>query len=76
MVVAQVQSGVPNLIYQVSWEKLPEDYPLSEEPVENTSQPLLAAALRESLEFIGFLTPERLIASNLGICVTLTPPHP
>jgi Uma2 family endonuclease len=71
MVLAQVQSGVPNLIYQVSWEKLPEDYPLSEEPVENTSQPLLAAPLRESLEFIGFLTPERLIASNLGICVTV-----
>lgn len=71
MTVAQVQSGVPHLTYQVSWEKLPEDYPLPDEPVENTSQPLLAAALRESLELIGFLTPERLVASNLGICATV-----
>ncbi len=71
MNVAQVQSGVPHLSYQVSWEKLPEDYPIPDEPVENTSQPLLAAALRESLEFIGFLTLERLVASNLGICATV-----
>ena len=71
MVLAQVPSGVPHLTYQVSWEKLPEDYLLPDEPVENTSQPLLAAALRESLELIGFLTPERLVASNLGICATV-----
>ena len=70
MTVTQVQSGVPNLTYQVSWE-IPEDHSLLDEPVENTSQPLLAAALRESLELIGFLTPERLVASNLGICATV-----
>ena len=44
---------------------------LPDEPVENTCQPLLAAALRESLELIGFLSPERLVASNLGICATV-----
>ncbi len=71
MILAQVPSEVPHLTYQVSWEKLPEDYLLPDEPVENTSQPLLAAALRESLELIGFLTPERLVASNLGICATV-----
>lgn len=71
MTIAQVQSGVPHLTYQVSWEKLPEDYSLPDEPVENTSQPLLAAALRESLELIGFLTPDQLVASNLGICATV-----
>lgn len=71
MVLAQVPSGVPHLTYQVSWEKLPEDYLLPDEPVENTSQPLLAAALRESLELMGFLSPERLVASNLGICATV-----
>lgn len=67
MIVTQVQSGVPNLTYQVSWE-IPEDHSLPDEPVENTSQPLLAAALRESLELIGFLTPQRLVASNLATC--------
>ncbi|MBR8837685.1 MAG: Uma2 family endonuclease [Stigonema ocellatum SAG 48.90 = DSM 106950] len=71
MVLAQVPSGVPHIRYQVSWEKLSDDYVLPDEPVENTSQPLLAAALRESLELIGFLTPERLVASNLGICATV-----
>lgn len=71
MTVTQVPSGVPHLTYQVSWEKLPEDYPLPDEPVESTSQPLLAAALRESLELMGFLTPEKLVASNLGICATV-----
>lgn len=72
MIVAQVPSGVPRLTYQVTWEPLPEEYLLPEEPVENTSQPLLAVALRESLELISFLdAPERLVASNLGICVAV-----
>ena len=34
----------------ISWEALPEDFQLEEEPVENTAQPLIAGALRESLE--------------------------
>ena len=38
MILAQVPSEVPHLTYQVSWEKLPEDYLLPDEPVENTSQ--------------------------------------
>lgn len=72
MIVAQVPSGVPRLTYQVTWEPLPEEYLLPEEPVDNTSQPLLAAALRENLELSGFLnSPERLVASNLGICSTV-----
>lgn len=70
-ILAQVHSGVPHLTYEVSWEKLPDDYPLPDDPVENTSQPILAATLRESLELIGFLTPNRLVASNLGICATV-----
>ena len=73
MLATQVPSGVPHLTYQVTWEPLPEEYRLPEEPVDNTSQPLLAAALRENLELIGFLNaPERLVASNLGICIPST----
>ena len=71
MTVTQPKSEFPHLTYQVSREKLPENYSIPDEPVENTSQPLLAAALRESLELIGFLTSERLVASNLGICATV-----
>ena len=54
--------------YNVTWEKLPEDFNLPDGPVENIDQPLLAAALRESLEIAGFIQPSMLIASNFGLC--------
>lgn len=55
----------------VTWEKLPDDFQLEEKPVENTGQPLIARALRESLELAGFIKPEMLIASNFGLCATV-----
>ena len=55
----------------VTWEALPDDVPLDDEPVENTGQPLLAGALRESLELAGFIQPKMLIASNFGLCATM-----
>ncbi|MFN7501662.1 MAG: Uma2 family endonuclease [Dolichospermum sp.] len=55
----------------ISWEALPDDFQLEDEPVENTGQPLLAGALRESLEIAGFIQPQMLIASNFGLCATL-----
>jgi Uma2 family endonuclease len=73
MTIAPIASGVPNVAYQVTWEKLPDDYPLPDDPVENTSQPLLAAALRESLELGGLLaSPTSLAGSNLGLCATVS----
>ncbi len=59
----------PTLILR--WEALPEDFKLDDEPVENVGQPLIAGALRESLELAGYIQPEMLIASNLGICATM-----
>lgn len=67
MVVTQSSPVKPN----VTWEKLPDDFRLEEEPVENTGQPLIAGALRESLELIDFINPEMLVASNFGICATI-----
>jgi Uma2 family endonuclease len=55
----------------ISWEALPESFQLEDEPVENTSQPILAGALRESLELAGFIQPQMLIASNFALCATL-----
>jgi Uma2 family endonuclease len=55
----------------IKWEKLPDDVPLEEEPVDNESQPLLAGALRESLELSAFIQPEMLIVSNFGLCATV-----
>jgi Uma2 family endonuclease len=55
----------------VTWEKLPDDFQLKEKPVENTGQPLIAGALREILELMGYIKPEMLIASNFGLCATV-----
>ncbi len=55
----------------ISWEALPKDFQLEDEPVENTDQPLLAGALRESLEISRFIQPQMLIASNFGLCATI-----
>jgi hypothetical protein len=39
--------------------------------VDNNLQPLLAAALRESLELAGLILESMLIASNFGLCATV-----
>ncbi|PZV19592.1 MAG: hypothetical protein DCF20_00865 [Pseudanabaena sp.] len=56
---------------EIAWERLPDDFILPDEPVENNLQPLLAAALRESLELAGLILESMLIASNFGICATV-----
>lgn len=57
--------------YNVTWEKLPDDFVLDNEPVDNINQPILAAALRESLELAGRLPTDALTITNYGICATL-----
>ncbi|MCZ8037654.1 MAG: hypothetical protein DWQ51_07800 [Microcystis wesenbergii TW10] len=55
----------------ITWEKLPDDFILPDEPVDNNLQPLLAASLRESLELAGLILESMLIASNFGLCATV-----
>ncbi|HIK57167.1 MAG TPA: Uma2 family endonuclease [Synechococcales cyanobacterium M55_K2018_004] len=55
----------------ITWERPPADFQLDDTPVENTGQPLVAGALRESLELAGRIRPENLIASNFGLCATV-----
>jgi Uma2 family endonuclease len=57
--------------HTVTWEKLPEDYVLDDEPVDNINQPPIAAALTESLELAGRLPSNALTMANYGICATL-----
>lgn len=54
--------------YSIEWEKLPDDFELPDEPVENINHPLLASALREILEIAGLIGPTALIVSNFAIC--------
>jgi Uma2 family endonuclease len=58
----------PSNLPSVTWESLPADFPLPDEPVESNLQPLLAAALREALELAGLILESALIASNFGLC--------
>ena len=49
----QTTQRYSSVLPRITWEKLPENFILSDEPVESNLQPLLAAALRESLELTG-----------------------
>jgi Uma2 family endonuclease len=57
--------------YEVTWEKLPDDFVLDDEPVDNINQPSLAAALTESLVVAEKLPTNALTTTNYGICATL-----
>jgi Uma2 family endonuclease len=69
--VAQVGEASLSTALVITWEALPDDFQLEDDPVDNTGQPLLASALSESLEISGFIQPQMLIASNFGLCATL-----
>ncbi|NJK67078.1 MAG: hypothetical protein HC789_01120 [Microcoleus sp. CSU_2_2] len=55
----------------VTWEKLPEDFILPDDPVENIQQPPLASALTDALGTGDRIQPEMLIASNFAISATV-----
>ncbi|NJM77789.1 MAG: Uma2 family endonuclease [Acaryochloridaceae cyanobacterium RU_4_10] len=57
--------------YTVTWDILPEDFVLPDDPVDNINQPSLAAALTEGLELAGKLPDNVLTTTNYGICATL-----
>ncbi|MDM8557671.1 hypothetical protein [Candidatus Parabeggiatoa sp. HSG14] len=53
----------------ITWEKLPDDFELSDDPADNLTQPLLADALRDGfLESARLrLSQSRIIGTNFGI---------
>ncbi len=69
--LAQPISPTQQAMPKVAWHKLPDDFILPDDPVDNNLQPLLAEALRESLELAGLVLESMLIASNFGICATV-----
>lgn len=56
--------------YSITWEKLPDDFVLPDDPVDNINQPALAAALTEGLQLAAKLPESALTATNYGICAT------
>lgn len=57
--------------YKITWNKLPDDFILPDDPVDNINQPSIASALTESLELAGRLSPNTLTSTNYGICATV-----
>ncbi|WP_442957391.1 Uma2 family endonuclease [Phormidium sp. CCY1219] len=57
--------------YTITWEKLPDDFVLPDDPVDNINQPAIAAALTESLQLAGKLPANALTPTNYGICATI-----
>ena len=58
-------------ILDITWELLPDDYVLPDDPVENILQPALAAFLNEILGLHGFIQPNAIVATDFGICATV-----
>ncbi|MCT7956460.1 Uma2 family endonuclease [Laspinema palackyanum] len=57
--------------YTITWEKLPDDFVLPDDPVDHINQPTLAVALSESLHFAGKHPKTALTTTNYAICATL-----
>jgi len=57
--------------YNITWQKLPDDFLLPNDPVDNINQPAIAAALTESLQLAGKLPETALTPTNYGICATI-----
>jgi hypothetical protein len=55
----------------ITWEPLPQDFVLPNDPVDNINQPALAAVLTEALELANRLPPNALTPTNYGICATV-----
>jgi len=71
MTIAAAQPPSPSKSLTVTWDPLPDEFILENDPVDNADQPKLAAALSEALEMAGRLTPEQLTATNFAICATV-----
>ncbi|HYW22334.1 MAG TPA: Uma2 family endonuclease [Nodularia sp. (in: cyanobacteria)] len=55
----------------ITWEALPADFILPDEPVENIQQPALASALTDALGSTQRIQPQMLIGSNFGLVATV-----
>lgn len=64
----------PETKVKITWPLIPEDFQLPDDPVEDESQPLLAAALRQPLTALPQLMQDALIVSNFALCAGVSLP--
>ncbi|MGF1601444.1 MAG: Uma2 family endonuclease [Thermosynechococcaceae cyanobacterium] len=62
-----LQIKPPQTTPKVTWEALPADTSLPDDPVENIQQPALAAALTDALGAADFIQPQMLVGTNFGL---------
>jgi len=66
-----VQLPTPKTDPTITWEALPADFVLPDDPVENIQQPTLAAALTDAMGAAQRIQPEMLIGSNFALVATV-----
>jgi Uma2 family endonuclease len=66
-----VQTQPRPMVPKVTWEPLPEDFKLPDDPVENIQQPPLAAALTDALGAAQCLRSNMLVGSNFGLVANI-----
>jgi len=73
MVATPPQSVTSSLTKSIAiaWERLPDDYLLPDDPVDNINQPAIAAALTDALATANQLSDTNFTCTNYGICATL-----
>ncbi len=66
-------ASLPLLVpqFNITWPRLPDDYILPDDPVENTDHPLLATALRLSFSNLPDKQQNALIVSNFALCAAI-----
>jgi Uma2 family endonuclease len=72
MVAMVLSSPLPTSSLQVTWQELPADFVLPDDPVENLQQPALAAALTDALGQAGRIPPEALLGTNFALVATVS----
>ncbi len=55
----------------ITWEKLPDDFILPDDPVDNINQNPIANALSETLSFAGFLKENAFTCTDYGLIATV-----
>jgi Uma2 family endonuclease len=55
----------------ITWETLPADFLLPDDPVDNIQQPAIAAALTDALGAVGYILPSMLITTNMALVATV-----
>jgi Uma2 family endonuclease len=70
--VAELTRRLPALVpLRVTWEVLPDDYPIPDDPVDNRTQPMLAVALTNSLSQADRLPDQSITITNYPLCATV-----